>query len=370
MTESTPEASEEFALKVKELLEAITGKPYTIEEKQRLEGHVWLVYLDVDKGKEMDRMLMNKGASWVEEDKDGTIQVYSDKFYDINDVASEDYGIHFRDVNVLQDRKDWEKYREKVPGLIAELEAADRTANETNEKYGTSIRLWSGLKPRLSTSFDAKGMSEEEKLQGIERHTRAMYETWGLWRKWAKSVGREIYMKTTTNRMGRDEFIEEVRSRLFDIARVNYDSGKKEQGTLWIRVGDTGNKDNISANRGVWFISETRDRIVMMSDNIDTINARNMEEYRQIQQRGRKKALQAVEGGFREMVISSELIKGVIEQIEEKFKVKMHLRKDRPIIETAFSIGKLKPYGKLYEIEEHAKALAEAWSQIKQACNV
>ena len=31
--------------------------------------------------------------------------------------------------------------------------------------------------------------------------------------------------------------------------------------------------------------------------------------------------------------------------------------------------GKLRSYGKLYEIEKNAEALAEAWIQIKHACN-
>ena len=110
------------------------------------------------------------------------------------------------------------------------------------------------------------------------------------------------------------------------------------------------------------------DSVIMMSDALRTINTQSMEEYKLIQGGGKKRALQAIEKDFRETVISPELIKRVIEQVEEKFRVKIHFRKDRPIIETAFNTSKLKPYGKLYEIEKHAKALAEAWSRIKREC--
>jgi hypothetical protein len=41
---------------------------------------------------------------------------------------------------VLQERRQYEK---KASGLIAELEADERIANEMNKKYGTNIKLLS-----------------------------------------------------------------------------------------------------------------------------------------------------------------------------------------------------------------------------------
>lgn len=334
-------------------------------EEQDLEGCVWGVVLDREKLSLTERITMNKGAYWVQEEKDGAIYVCSYRLCDVNNVVSEEYDLDLRIDDDLLERKNWEKYRKRVPGLIADLEAAERIAYEANEKYGTNIKLIAGHKPYLETGFDARGISEAEKLHDIEKHARAIHETWGIWHMWTKNVGREIYRKTTKKRMGREKFIEEVMSRLRDITGVTYFKGEKGPGTLWIRVGDTRDKDNIAANRGIWFIKEIRDSIVMMSDNIETINARSMEEYNLLQQTDRSKvAIQEVDS-YKETLISPELIQRITEQVGEKYKVKIHVRKDKPVIETTFHTSRLRPYGKLYEIEKHAEALAEAWNGIK-----
>jgi len=223
LTEITPEANEEFVRKVKELLEAITRKPYLVAEKQQLEKSIWAVYLDEDKIKIGE----NQGAYWVQEEKDGTIRIYSDQFYDVDDVASEEYNAHFLIEDDLLEKKNWEKYRKKVPGLIAELEAAEKTADEANKKYGTNIKLWARQKPLFETSFNAKGMSEDEKLHEIEKHARAMLESWELWREWAKDAGREIYMKTSKRRLSKAELVDDIITRLHDITKAVYTYGNR-----------------------------------------------------------------------------------------------------------------------------------------------
>lgn len=112
MTEVAPEAPDKFVQKVKELLESITGKPYGIEEKLELEGSFWRVYIDREKLSLSERTTVNLGAKGVQEEKDGTIRVYSDKFYHINDWT-EFYDFYFKDAEVLLERKNWEKYRRK-----------------------------------------------------------------------------------------------------------------------------------------------------------------------------------------------------------------------------------------------------------------
>lgn len=184
MTAIAHKASEGFVRKVKVLLEAITGKPYAIVEKEHLEGNIWKLYFDEFKVNMMDRITLNLGARWADENKDGTIHVYSDNFYEINDAVYFEYGLHLYIYDDLLEKKNWEKYRKKVPGLITELEAAERIANEANVKYSTNIKLWAGEKPYFVTSFNAKGMSEDQKLNEIERHTRAMLYTWEHWKEW------------------------------------------------------------------------------------------------------------------------------------------------------------------------------------------
>lgn len=361
MKKIKPESSKEFVGKVKELLEAITRKPYLLVEKENLEKSIWAIVLNEDK----INIGENKGAYWVQEEKDSTIRLYSDRFFDVDDVASEEYNPRFLIEDDLLERKNWEKYRKKVPGLIAELEAAERIANEANEKYGTNIKLWASEKPNLSTSFNAKGMSEDEKLHEIEKHARAIREMWELWREWAKNVGREIYMKTTKKRLSRFEYIEKVMSRLRDITRVAYSEGKKEPEMIWVIVGDPRNEKNIVANRGVWFTKETRDSIVMLSDNLNTVKAKSIEEHR-LMERWSKGDLSILgpKDELKETIIHPELIEKVTEQVSKEFKVKIRLSRDRPVMETTFRTVKLGPYGKLYEIERHAKALAEAWDRI------
>ena len=365
MTEVTPEASEEFARKVRELLEVITGKPYAIEEKQNLEGRVWVVYFDEDKVKGMDKISMNHGAQWVEEDKDGTIQVYSWHFYDVNDVASEEYGIHFRDEDVLQERENWEKYRKKVPGLIAELEAAKRIANEANKKYGTSIRLWSGEKPYLKTSFDAKGMGNDEKLHEIERRARAMLEAWRLFDEWETNVGREIYMKTTKRRLDKIELMDEVISTLHGITKGWYGYGLRKPGVRWVVVGSDTSERDLAANRGAWRVEETKEGIVITSDNLEIVNAQSLREYRLIKRReDGEVAIGEAKEGFMDTVISPELMRKVVDQVGQESGVKIRVMDDKPLMVAEFKTAGLKSYGKLYEIERHAKALAEAWKRI------
>lgn len=360
MAETTPEASGDFIHKVKGLLEAITGKPYAIAQKFQLEKALWAVYFDKDRIKGKDRLSMNEGAYWVQEDKDGTIRVYSDKFYDVDDVASEEYDYDFEDEDVLKERGNWEKFREKVPGLISELEAAERAANEANGKNGTDIRLYSGEKPRYWASFDAKGMGEEERLREIERHARAMLEAWENWQGWCNTKGREIYMKTRNRTLDRIELMDEVIHTLHRITGGWYHYGYKGErsGVMWaVEEAGTSDKD-VATNRGAWRVEETEDSIVIMSDDLETVIARSLREYKMI------KLGEAKEGLVR-TVMSPELVKKVADQVGREFGINIRISDHKPLMSTEFKTSGLKPYGKVYEIEKHAKALAEAWNRIR-----
>jgi len=356
---------------------------------------IWAIYIDEDRISEKDKFSLNEGAYWIHEEKDGVIRIYSSNFSDINDVALEDYGIHFRDVNVLQDRKNWEKYRKKVPRYIAELEATDRIANEMNKKYGTNITLWSSARPYLGTSFDAKGMGDGEKLHEIERYARAMLEAWERWDKWTDTVGTEIYKKTKKSGLKMIKFKNDVKSQLQDIAKCTYIIGYETPGVLWSVVGSNEIERYLDANRGAWYVKETKEGIEIFSDNFETINARNELEYNSIKlmggvtagdyearlssiftyyhevdERGRKIARpitsqEAMKYG-RKTIISPELLKGVAEQASKEFKVDIRVMKEKTVLVTEFKTKGLRSYEKVYEIERHAKALAEAWKRIKE----
>ena len=396
MNDITNEAPEDFVKKVKELLEAMTGKPYGIMEKEDMKGSVWGVYLDEEKVKGLERLSINHGAQWVVEDKDGAIRIHSDFFFDVGDAASELYGVHFRDVNVLEDRKNWEKYRKEVPGLIAELEAAERIANKVNTKYDTNIALKFSLghHPYLETSFDAKGMSDEEKLREIEKHARAMLETWKRKSEWRDKVGLQIYKKTTKSWKSRCEFMEVVNSRLNRITRSMLSQvAFRRPGVRWALVGLVISEPP-PENRGVWLIEEKRDGIAIFSDNFETINARSELEYnsikvmggvtacgyeeqfsilftrRYVDERGRKMSVQitpqdAMKYG-RKAIVNPQLLESIAEQVSREFKVDIQVMKDRPVLMTEFKTKGLKKNDKLYEIERRAKALAEAWRRMKE----
>jgi len=396
LAEVTPESSGKFVHRVKDLLEAITGKPYGIVEKQRLKGRIWGVYLDEDKVKLAKGVSMNRGAQLVYEVKDDVIYVHSNFFYDVGDVASEQYGFHFRDVNALQDRKNWNSYRKEVPGLIVELEAAERAAKEANAKYGISIALKFSLGhyPYLETSFNAKGMSEGEKLQEIKRHARAMYETWGCWREWASTEGRDIYVKTTKRRQSQIKFLDAVDSKLNKITKSWYSEVMfKKPGVRWALVGWV-RLESLPENRGVWLVEERKDSIAIFSDNFETINARNELEYNSIKVMGGLTA-----GGYEEQFnmlyahdevdehgmkisrpitpqeamkygrktsISPKLLIDIAKKVGREFKVDIRVMKDKPVLMTEFKTKGLKQQEKLHEIERRAKALAEAWNRIKK----
>lgn len=194
MTEITNKATDEFVQKVRDLLEAITGRSYSYIMVPFSRRYVWSVHLDESKD-DIESIIGNKGAYDIEEDVDGVIRIRSDQFYDIDEVASEEYFLERNIGNSLLDRKNWEKYKKKIPGLIAELEVIEGIANEANAKHGTSIRLYARQKPYLEASFDMKHMSEGEKLHEIERHAKAMYEAWKLWDEWTITDRREAYIE-------------------------------------------------------------------------------------------------------------------------------------------------------------------------------
>jgi len=333
----------------------------------------------------------------VEGEKDGTIMVYSDNLSHINDWADE-YDFYFDDSYVLLDRNNWEKYRREVPRLIALLEAAESIANELNKKYGTKITLWSGDKPYLETSFNAKDMSDEEKLREIEKHARAMLEAWDRVDEWIETVGVEMAKKTERSRMRMVKLRKDVISRLQDITKSEYSRGNKKEplsGTLWSVVGSYYTKKDFNTNRGVWYVKETKEGITLFSDNFETINARNELEYNSIKLMGGVTAgdLEArIDGIFssyddvnerrwkiarpitpqeaikygRKAIINPQLLEDVAKQVSKEFKVDIQVMKDKPVLMTEFKTKGLKRNDKLYEIERRTKALAEAWRRMKE----
>lgn len=66
------DTSEGFVRRLKELLEEITGKPYSVVEKENLTKSVWSIVLDRQKLSLTERLSMNRGAYWVQEEKGGT----------------------------------------------------------------------------------------------------------------------------------------------------------------------------------------------------------------------------------------------------------------------------------------------------------
>jgi hypothetical protein len=380
MNEIMNEAPEDFVKRVKELLEAITENTYKIMEKQYLRKPIWSVKLDEKKM----RIGENKGACWIQEDKDGVIHVYSDNLYDVGDVAGDKYGVGSLHNDTLLDKRNWEKYREKVPGIIAELEAVERIANEMNSKYGTGIKLFAGHHPYFETSFDAKDMSDEEKLREIEKHARAMLETWKLWREWRGKFGLDIYAETSKMpdaKLTESEYVDKVKSRLSLITNAAYSETRGDPGDLFNIIGDLRGGKGLASNRGAWYFKEMMNKIFIASDNLETINARSLAEYNLIE-RGETDDM-----GFKVTVVSPDLIKKIAEQVSKEFDVKIEImeykttffkrgaRDGRSVIKvvkgrsafgTSFLKGDMKPYRKLYEIERHAKALAEAWRRMKE----
>jgi len=91
-----------------------------------------------------------------------------------------------------------------------------------------------------------------------------------------------------------------------------------------------------------------------------------MWEYGLIKRRGEiEVATQEAKEGFVRTVISPELIRKVVEQVGQEFGVEIRVSDHKPLISTEFKTSGLKSYGKIYEIEKHAKALAKAWKRIR-----
>lgn len=60
-------------MKVKELLELITVKSFSITEKRYLMESIWEVVIDQETLNLSERFSLNRGAYWVLEDKDGVV---------------------------------------------------------------------------------------------------------------------------------------------------------------------------------------------------------------------------------------------------------------------------------------------------------
>ncbi|MGQ9513787.1 MAG: hypothetical protein ACUVTL_01850 [Thermoproteota archaeon] len=119
------------------------------------ESTIWSVYLDREKLSLEERLSLNQYNKWVTENNQGIICITSWYFYEVDEVVSNEYDVKFQIYDDLLKKEKWEKYRKEVPGLIAELEAAERIANEMNQKYGSNIKL-AGQRPFLETCFDSK----------------------------------------------------------------------------------------------------------------------------------------------------------------------------------------------------------------------
>jgi len=146
-------------------------------------------------------------------------------------------------------------------------------------------------------------------------------------------------------------------------------------------IGDLRGGKGLTSNRGAWYFKETMNKIFIASDNLETINARSLAEYNLIE-RGETDNM-----GFKVTVVSPDLIKKIAEQVSKEFDVKIEIMeykttffkkdardgrnvikvvKGRSAFGTSFLKGDMKPYRKLYEIDRHAKALAEAWRRMKE----
>ena len=125
------------------------------------------------------------GCANIEEDVTEKIWILSGPITMLIDELLEAYGIRgfetrCKIVDELADRRNWDKCMKKFKRIVAELTWADDMAKRASQETGIEIvhfipnSKFGGDDSFYYTSFDSKGMSDEEKMKEIERHVDAV----------------------------------------------------------------------------------------------------------------------------------------------------------------------------------------------------
>ncbi len=162
-----------FALKYCE------GPPSVISggKKSRIEGEVYELGVPIGKGDR--KMKWEVTATWrlphIEELEDGEIVITSGSMYELGDALSGVYGIYEEQrevIRALADRNNWEKLKFTYPLVVGNLAYAHYLAEKVSRETGIKIIHFVRKDEEFTyffTTFDSKGMSDEEKMRMIEK---------------------------------------------------------------------------------------------------------------------------------------------------------------------------------------------------------
>jgi len=200
-------SSEEFVRKVKEYL----------ERRYKIKYEIWFYGVkdyhgerteDVHRTPDIERWVTDKDLIWrvdttdyregnkcqVEEDVDGAISLcsYRVSALDMGDWRNVEY---FRKPDeepiIPKDatREEWKKFIEDLPDrstwrkygrfkhVVADMAYADEVASQASKKWRVKEAHFIPLHPEdwtfFVSTFDGKGLSDEEKLKEMDRHVRA-----------------------------------------------------------------------------------------------------------------------------------------------------------------------------------------------------
>lgn len=168
-------ATKYFAIKYCE------GPPSVISggKKNRIVGEVKVYDLGVPIGKGERRMKWDITATWrlphIEELEDGEVVITSGSMYELGDALSGVYSIYedkWKIIRALANKDNWEKLKSTYPLIVGNLTYADYLAEKVSRETGVKITHFVREDEEFTyffTTFDSKGMSDEEKMRMIEK---------------------------------------------------------------------------------------------------------------------------------------------------------------------------------------------------------
>lgn len=154
------------------------------------------VYLHLEgllpKVDEEQREWMKDAIGIVTVSKDGGIMIRSGIITNIRDW-DEVYTRQSREdtEREFQKRENWEKWRDKAPALIADLEKCENFARESAAKHGVNLRMIvDRTRAHFVAEIDARGLQENVIPQQVYKHIDAMFEAWNRFTTWLHSSER------------------------------------------------------------------------------------------------------------------------------------------------------------------------------------
>jgi len=152
---------------------------------------------------------LSRSIDQIRYERSGIVQFESTIMVDLAwSIENDDFNMPDKSIQELDDPKNWQKWKRKMPVTVTMLEKCHDVAKEVSVKSGVEIIVRRNGSPKVDdefgfeTSFDSSNMTQEQFLKEIERRCKAMvkaykkYEPWLTGSKYKKLIQSTKKAKT------------------------------------------------------------------------------------------------------------------------------------------------------------------------------